>query len=318
MNTSPAIELDPQLRAALGEATRLSESIGPPAPGIDGLREHAACSRRHWNQGGPDVPYGERNVPGPKREIPVVIYRRRASQAPLPVFVYLHGGGFTIGDQWANDRQMRELAQAWGGVVVSADYLHVPQHVFPSAVEEFAALLCWLHRHGNSWGIDGERIAIGGTSAGAVVAFGAAVALAGPGWLRAAVGVVGAFAADPDSPSMRSYGDVGLFPAAAAVAPMFANYLPGTGDRDDPRANLLLADPALLPPTFLAAAEYDVFRDGSAALAERLRGAGRLHACKVYPGMSHLFFGFSRSVERASECVLDIAAFLRERLGEPA
>jgi acetyl esterase len=117
---------------------------------------------------------------------------------------------------------------------------------------------------------------------------------------------------------MRSYGDVGLFPAAAAVAPMFASYLPGSGDRDDPRANLLLADPALLPPTFLAAAEYDVFRDGSAALAQRLRGAGRLHACKVYPGMSHLFFGFSRSVERASECVLDIAAFLRERLGEAA
>ena len=292
----------------------LSKSLGMPAPGIDGLREHAAQTRRHWNQGGPDVPYGERTIPGPKRDIPVVIYRRSASKAPLPVFVYLHGGGFTIGNQWANDRQMRELAQAWEGVVISADYLHVPENVFPSAVEEVAALLYWLHRHGTSWGIDGERIAIGGMSAGAVVGFGAAVSLAGASWLRAAVGVVGAFAADPESPSMRRYGDVGLFPAASAVAPMFAGYLP-QGDQNDPRANLLLADPAIFPPTFLAAAECDVFRDASSALAERLGRAGRLHKYKVYPGMSHLFFGFSRSVECASECVRDITEFLSERLG---
>jgi len=193
----------------------------------------------------------------------------------------------------------------------------VPEHVFPSAVEEIAALLRWLHRYGDSWGIDGDRIAIGGMSAGAVVAFGAAVALAGSSWLRAAVGVVGAFAADPESQSMRRFGDVGLFPAAGAVAPMFAGYLP-QGDQNDPRANLLLADPAIFPPTFLAAAECDVFRDASAALAERLGRAGRLHEYKVYPGMSHLFFGFSRSVERASECVRDIAAFLGERLREAA
>lgn len=310
-------EIDPQLRAALAEAAGLSESLGTPALGIDGLREHAAHSRRHWNQGGPDVPYGERTIPGPKREIPVVIYRRRPPRAPLPVFVYLHGGGFTVGNQWANDRQMRELAQAWDGIVISADYLHVPEHVFPSAVEEIAALLRWLHRHGDSWGIDGERIAIGGMSAGAVVAFGAAVALAGSSWLRAAVGVVGAFAADPESQSMRRYGDGDLFPAAGAVAPMFAGYLP-QGDQNDPRANLLLADPAIFPPTFLAAAECDVFRDASFALAERLGRAGRLYEYKVYPGMSHLFFGFSRSVERASECVRDIAAFLSERLRKAA
>lgn len=308
------VQLDPQLRAALNEAARLSESFGPPAPGIDGIRAHAARGRRHWNQGGPELPHEERTFAGPTRQVPLVVYRPRAPQRPLPVFVYLHGGGFTIGDQFANDRQMRELAEAWGGIVISADYLHVPEHVFPSAVEELTALLRWLHDEGGSWGIDGTGIGVGGTSAGAVVAFGAAVSLGAPKWLRAAVGVVGAFAADPTSESMRLYGDVGLFPTADAVRPMFDNYLADARHRDDPRANLLLANPALLPPTFLAAAEFDVFRDASAALAERLEGAGRLDTYKIYPGMSHLFLGFSGEVDRAFECVRDIAAFLSDRL----
>ena len=317
MTHSRDIELDPQLRAALARSAELAASFGPPAPGVTGMRMHAARGRQYWNEGGPELEaVEERTIPGPYRDVPVVVYRLRRSERPQPVFLYLHGGGFKIGDEWTNDRQMRELAQAWGGIVISADDLLVPEHVFPSAVEETAALLLWLHQHGKDWGINGERIALGGTSAGAVVSLGAAVSLEGPAWVRAAVGIVGAFAGDPSSESMRRYGNLDLFPGAADVAPIFDDYLPDPADRDDPRANLLASDPKLLPMTFLASAEYDVFRDASAALADRLRGAGRLHAHRVYPGMSHLFFGFSRSVDRALECVRDIAGFLREQLGD--
>jgi acetyl esterase len=313
MTTSSTIRLDPQLRAALAQAAQLS---APPAAllGITEMREHHARARRYWNEGGPQVRHEERTIPGLKREIPVVIYRPADSRRLVPVFVYLHGGGFKIGSHWSNDRQMRELAQAWGGIVVSADYLHVPENVFPSAVEETSALLSWLHEHGGSLGMDGDHIGVGGTSAGAAVAFGAAVGLGAPSWLRAAVAVVGAFANEPGSESMRTYGDVGLFPSAAAVGPMFADYLPDPASRDDPRANVLLADVAGFPPAFIAAAEYDVFRDVSAALASRLHAAGRPHTYQVYEGMTHLFFEFSRSVDRASQCVRDIATFLGERL----
>lgn len=308
--------LDPQLSAALARSAELAASR-PPAAGVEGARQLAAFGRRYWNEGGPGVwAVEERTIRGPTREVPVVVYRPRAADGVLPVFLYLHGGGFKIGNQWSNDRQMRELAQAWGGIVISADYLHVPEHVFPSAVDETAAVLRWLHEHGSAWGVDGERIGFGGSSAGAVVAFGAAVALGGPAWLRAAVGVVGAFPGDPAGESMRRYGNVGLFPDAAGVEPMFHAYLPRATDRDNPRANVLAADPKLLPATFLAAAEYDVFLDASAALAQRLSAAGRPHEYRVYGGMSHLFFGFSRSVDRAAECVRDIARFLAQRLGE--
>jgi acetyl esterase len=315
VSTPPVARLDPQLREAFAKSAQIAASLGPPAPGIAGVRRHAELGRRYWNEGGPQVAEVlERSIPGHGREVPVVIYRPRSAAGPLPVFVYLHGGGFRIGSQWSNDRQMREMADAWGGIVISADYLHVPEHVFPAAVDETAAVLAWLHANGSSWGIDGARIACGGTSAGASVAFGAMVGLGGVPWLRAGVGIVGAFSGDTATESMRLYGDAGLFPPAASVGPLFADYAPDAAARQDPRVDLLSADPALLPPTFLAAAEMDVFRDASAALARRLESAGRLHAFKVYPGMAHLFFGLSRSVERAAECARDVAEFLSEKL----
>jgi acetyl esterase len=308
-------ELDPQLQAALKQAAEIATSLGPVEPGVAGARKHAELGRRYWNEGGPQVAeVREATIPGPTRDVPVVVYRPTKTDKALPVFVYLHGGGFKIGNQWSNDRQMRELALAWGGTVVSADYLHAPEHVFPSAIEETAAVLQWLHAHGREWGVAGGQIAVGGTSAGAAVAFGAAVHLRAPEWLRGAVGIVGAFNGDTNTEAMRLYSGVGLFPEAAGVPTMMGDYLGDPSRRDDPRANVLLADPALVPPTFLAAAEYDVFRDHSVQLAERLRSAGRLDGLKIYPRMAHLFFGFSRSVERSAECVRDIAGFLARRL----
>ncbi|MBC7379659.1 MAG: alpha/beta hydrolase fold domain-containing protein [Burkholderiaceae bacterium] len=313
--TQPTPELDPQLRAAFAKSADISASLGAPDPGIAGVRRNFDLGRRYWNEGGPDdVESQEQSIAGPTRQVPVVIYRPRGASGLLPVFVYLHGGGFRLGSHWSNDRQMREMAHAWGGVVISADYLHVPEHVFPSAVDETAAVLQWLHGNAAALGLDGDRIAFGGSSAGAVVAFGAAVGLGGVPWLRAAVGIVGAFSAGTSTPSMQLYGDAGLYPDAASVAPMFNAYVPDPALRNDPRANLLAADAKLLPPTFLAAAEFDIFRDASAAMAQRLELAGRLHAFNIYPGMGHLFFGTSRSVDRAAQCVRDVAAFLAQRL----
>ena len=158
------------------------------------------------------------------------------SQAPLPVLLYLHGGGFKIGNQWANDRQMREIAAAWGGVVISADYLHTPEHVFPGAVEEVSAVLHWLHECGAASGLDTENIAFGGVSAGACIGFGAAMGLGKPSWLKAAVAVVGAFSFDTTSASMQAFGNVGLFPQLPLVQPMFEAYVPNPSERTDPRA----------------------------------------------------------------------------------
>jgi len=308
--------LDEQLRAALKRAAEISAGLGSPEPGVEGLRRVTELARKHWNEGGPEMHKRSADIPGPHRNIPVVVYRPREVTQLQPVFVYWHGGGFKLGTQWSNDRQMRELAAAWGAVVISADYAHAPESVFPKAVEEAAAVLRWLHDHGPEWGIDGQKIAFGGNSAGASVAFGAALDLGAASWLRAAVSIVGAFSGDPDMMSMQEYGDTGLFPSAAAISPMFDDYL-RDADRDDPRINLLHADVSGFPPTFIAAAEFDVLRDASVLMAQRLASAGRLREIKIYPGMAHLFFGFSREVAQSAACVHDIANFLSAEVPAP-
>lgn len=307
--------LDPRLLAAYDKAREIEQSLGPAEPGVDGLRRRSASTRLHWNEGGPTMwEASHRVVPGLFRDVPVAVYRPRERVWPSPAFVFLHGGGFVLGDERANDRQMREIAAAWGGVVISADYVHVPEHVFPDAVNEARAVLQWLHDRGEEWHLDTERIALGGLSAGANIAFAAAASLGEAPWLKAAVGIVGAFNFDTGTPSMKMFGGGELFPSRDQVQKMFEAYVPDTAARATPGNRPALWGGAAFPPSFLAAAEYDVFRDSSAELATVLGEAGRLHEYKVYAGTDHLFFGFSRDVPQAAECVSDVARFLAHQL----
>jgi acetyl esterase len=311
-----AIALDADLLAAVTRVKEIDAELGPPAPGIEGVRKHAAAARAWWNEGGPEMAeHRHATIPGPLRDIPVVLHKPTAG-ANLPVFVYLHGGAYRIGSEWSNDRQMRELAAAWGGAVVSADYVHVPEHVFPAAVEETQAVYQWLHANGASWGLDGNRMAFGGASAGSNVSTGAAIGLGGArtGYLKAGLTVVGVFDRDRDTESMRQYANEELYPSRASTGASAGDYLPNPALADDPRATPTKADPALFPPMFFAAAEIDVLRDSSKNLAARLASVGIPHELRVYKGMTHLFFGYTRMVQQSRNCVADMAAFLRTHL----
>lgn len=320
MNISPdrasLLSIDPQLAAATKLTRELSAEFGPPPANIHETRERQRQLRAWWNRGGPAMAeIVTADVEGPFRPIPIVIYRASRQATAQPAFVYLHGGGYKLGDQWANDRQMRELAQAWGGIVISADYLHAPEHLFPLAIEEIAALLQWLSVNGGQWGVDGTRLAFGGSSAGANIALGAALHLGGTAcsYLRAGALVVGSFGDSTVTESMMLYDRPDLYPTKANVIAAARDYI-HPAQMEDPRFNPLLANPAAIPPLFIAGAEFDVLRDSSRALATRLQTNNRPVVFKEYPGMTHLFLGFSRIVDRALECIDDIAAFLNVQL----
>ena len=312
MNASP---IDPELVNAQKKVDEIAAGLGPTQPGIEGTRLRGAAGRRWWNEGGPEM--AERRVatvPGPYRDIPVILYKPTASK-DLPVYVYLHGGGYRIGNEEWNDRQMREIADAWGGAVLSIDYAHVPEHTFPRAVEEAQAVFQWLHESGSTWGLDGTRIAFGGSSAGANVAVGAAIGLGGAktGYLKAGATIAAIFDHDNDTDSMRAFEST-YAPTRQGVVALLKDYLPDAAMWTDQRANPSLADATLFPPMFMAAAELDVLRDSSKNMAQTLAAAGRNPELKIYPGMTHMFFGFSRMVGRAQTCIADIAAFLRRHL----
>jgi acetyl esterase len=310
--------IDPQLATALARNDEIVAALGAATPGIGGARDHFLASRAWWNEGGPRLAIDRDDVIAlaPQRQLRVAVYAASVSAVPRPAYVYLHGGGFRLGAPRSSDRQLRELAAAWGGIVVSLDYAHLPEATFPTAVEETAAALQWLHAHGGQWGIDTGKLAFGGSSAGANVAMGAAVhlGLADCGFLQAGAFVVGVFDDDLETDSMMQHGDGSLLPSRDSARALFPVYAGSPGQRKDPRFNTNLASIQNMPPLFLAAADIDVYRDSSLHLAQRLREAGHPVDARVYPGMTHLFWGYSRLVEAANECTRDMAAFLSKQL----
>lgn len=311
-----ALPIDPQMLAASERNAHIVATLGTFAPGIAGVREQARRAREWWNEGGPTMArVFDASVPGPQRAIPVRVYVPQEAAGPLPAYIYFHGGGWRIGSPASNDRQLRELAAAWGGIVVSADYAHLPEQRFPVPPLEAAAVYEWVARHGGEWGADPRRLAFGGSSAGANVAMGGFEAASPHARqaLRCGALVVGVFDDDLETDSMRALGESGLLPNRASARQMFEDYV---GDaREDARFNARRADATGWPPLFLAAAEVDVFRDSSRRLAEHAQAAGGAAELRIYPGMTHLFFGYTRTVDRARECLHDIAAFLRRHLG---
>jgi acetyl esterase len=308
---------DPQFAAAVRLAAEIQEMLGPPAPGLQGAREHARRARCWWNEGGPRMATEqELSVPVGQRELRAVLYVPDRAHSVRPTYVYLHGGGFRIGSPRSNDRMLRELAAAWGGNVLSLDYVHIPEHVFPEAVEDTADAFRWLVAQGSALGVDGGRIAFGGSSAGASVALGAAVQLQGErsGFLRAGALLVGTYDQDYDCESMLRYGGPGFMPNRAGAMNTLEQYVPDEAMRADPRVNFMRADLRTLPPLFLAAAEMDAFRDSSRRLAAALQAQGRQSELMEYPGMGHFFGGYTRLVDTARRCTADVAAFLRKQL----
>ena len=295
------------MAAAIERADEIARSLGPSERGIEAARQRYLRARAWWNEGGAEIGQVlDETVPGPFGDTALRIFYPKAAP-PHPAYVFVHGGGYSLGGTGTDDWLLRELVAAWGGIAISADHVHMPEHIFPDAVEEIAALYAWLAENGSRLGIDGNRLAFGGVSAGANLALGAARA-----YLKAAV----MFSADldhqPDSPSMRAHGGGDIFPSRQTIIATHKTYVGDPANERDMRINCTLADAQLIPPMFIGAAELDVLLDSSKRMAEHLRQGERAHRLRIYPGVTHLFTNFGRMVARTTECVSDAAAFLHE------
>src|SRR3954471_2232497 len=162
--------LDPQVRALLDQL----EAVGGPqifeVSPEEARRMFAAGSALMAGQGAQDVQTEDRVMGGEIREIGLRVYTPSSGQAPRPVVVFYHGGGFVIGDLDTHDASCRDLAAASGAVIVSVDYRLAPEHPFPAAVEDAYDALAWAHRHAGEIGGDPDRLAVAGDSAGGNIA----------------------------------------------------------------------------------------------------------------------------------------------------
>ncbi len=250
-------------------------------------------------------------VPVAGREVPVRIYRPN-TQPDLPVLVWLHGGGWVLGDLESADLVCRDLCHYSGFVVVSVDYRLAPESVFPAAFDDSYGVTRWVYDNASSLGIDPQKIAIGGDSAGGNLA--AAIAIAARDQqlpLCAQLLVYPVIQADLDNASFRENAD-GYFLTKPMMAWFWDQYVPDKTQRNDIRVAPINANLRGLPPAIVLTVEYDPLRDEGIAYANAMLAQGvNVHPIHVSDTI-HGYFGMD--IECGKSERIDTAHLLRELL----
>ncbi|MGE3829042.1 MAG: alpha/beta hydrolase [Steroidobacteraceae bacterium] len=310
-----AADLDPEVRRFV-ELMGASWAQHPPLGElpVTEARRVAEQVRAPWTRGGPPMRRtGEYRVPFGDTGIRIRLLDPTGGGA-MPALVYLHGGGWTLFSIDTHDRLMREYAQRAQVAVVGVDYSLSPEERFPRALHETVAVIEWLRAHGPGLGIDRDRIAVGGDSAGANLSVAAALSLRDRGlgdMLKGMLLNYGAYDNTCSYPSYRHYGGAGYMLGDDEMRSFWHNYLGDTGRNDDPLACPLRADLEGLPPAWLTVAECDVLYGENIAMIERLRGAGVPVQARTYAGTTHSFLEALSISAVAGHAMDDGARWLR-------
>ncbi|MFA4913217.1 MAG: alpha/beta hydrolase [Burkholderiaceae bacterium] len=234
---------------------------------------------------------------------------------PQPVILYFHGGGWVIADLDTYDATPRSMALQTGAVVISAHYRQAPEHKFPAAHDDANATYEWLLTNASVLGVDAERVAIMGESAGGNMALNVSrhAARSGLGLPRYQVLVYPLAANDLHSSSYHQNSN-----ARPLSRPMMRWFIEqvttSPDDVNDPRLNLVASDLAGLPPTLVITAGIDPLRSDGSALVLALQRAAVPVEHHDYAGVTHEFFGMSAVVSAARQAQAAAAVNLKSAL----
>lgn len=242
--------------------------------------------------------------------LPIRLYRPLgASGGPLPLLVYFHGGGWVLGGLQSHDGLCRRLANAAGCAVASVDYRLAPEHPFPAPLEDAELATAWLAERAPALGLDPQRLAVGGDSAGAnlaiVVAIGARDG-GGPA-LRYQLHFYPLTDLAMDTPSQALFAEGHLL-TRGSLAWFAQHYLGAAGEPGDWRISPLRApDLSGLPPAYVMTASHDPLRDEGERFAQRLIESGVVTTVQRAEGQIHGFLPMDAVLDAAVE-VLETAA----------
>jgi acetyl esterase len=314
-------DLDPTLKMLL-DAVPLTFTV---ADGVEVARQKLSLLKAPPEML-PDLRIEERTVGyGDRADIPVRIYwpPTEATDKSLPVVVFYHGGGWSIGDLDTHDPLARAHAVGAEAIVVSVDYRLAPEHPYPAGIDDSWAALQWVGEHVTELGGDPSRIAVAGDSAGGNIAAVMAqlardnVDNGGPAlafqllWYPSVTGDLSlpSFAENADAPVLDR--DV--------IDAFLVWYAPGL-DITDPTALPTTLAPANaadlsgLPPAFIGTAEHDPLRDDGARYAELLKAAGVAVELCNEPTMMHGYASFALVVPAAADATNRGLAALKKAL----
>lgn len=249
-------------------------------------------------------------------DLPVRLYA--PADGTLPVLVYFHGGGFTIGSVATHDVLCRTLSHLAHCAVLSVDYRLAPQHKFPVAHDDAWDAVQWVAVHGAGRGLDASRMAVGGDSAGGTLAAACALQARVVGLpLALQLLFYPGCAAHQDTPSHKTFAH-GFVLEEPHINYFFDHYLRTVADRDDWRFSPLNApDVEGLAPAWFGLAECDPLVDEGILYADKLRAAGVPVDLEIYHGVVHGFIMMGRAITEAHQAHADAARALKGAFQRP-
>jgi acetyl esterase len=310
--TATMAAMDPELEAFVPLFPRAD--LTDPVTARKDLAELAATAPAPDTAG---MEVEDRTVPADP-DVPVRIYRPHLAQGAV---VWLHGGGFVMGDLDTEHPWAARLAAASGAVVISVGYRVAPEHRFPAALDDAYAVLGWAADHAGELGADPDHVAVGGHSAGAGIA--AALALRardeqGP-TIRFQLLNQPGLDDRQETWSARRFTDTPWL-TRAKVASMWGHYLgsaSGSAYASAYAAPARAGDLSGLPPAYIATAEFDPFRDEEIDYALRLLRAGVSVELHQWPGTFHGSQAIL-SAEVSQRQISELGAALRRALSTPS
>jgi acetyl esterase len=304
--------LDPQAQVLLEQLAILEEFY---EPSLEEIRRRSDASSALMGDLEPVAEIENLTLAGPGGPLAIRIYTPEGS-GPFPILVYLHGGGWIVGNLDMAEPICRSLTNTAECIVVSVDYRLAPENKFPAALEDALAATQWTAKHARSFNGDPERLSIGGDSAG--------------GSLAAAVTHI---VRDQGGPALIY--QVLLYPSTDHSAALDTtktgfeytintlerihlhseSYLNSWEDATNPYASPLLAQNfANLPPALVITAEYDFLYEQGQRYAERLQAAGVQVTHKHYSDMMHGFISLAAFLDQGKQGLIEVGTTLRGAL----
>jgi acetyl esterase/lipase len=287
---------DPRLSSGTKEFLKALNSPAPPE-----LEKMPPTEARKVLEGAQDsvpvdlsgIEESEKTIAADGYEILLNIVRPAGATEKLPVFIFIHGGGWVLGDYPTHKRMVRDLVVNSGFAAVFVNYTRTPDAAYPQAINEIYAATRWVAENGAEINVDGKNLAVVGNSVGgnmtAVTAL-KAKENGGPE-IKLQILLWAIVDADFETESYKQFGEK-RFLTTPLMKWMYDMYIPDTEKRKEIYASPLQATPEQLkglPPALVITAESDVLRDEGEAYGRKLDEAGVPVTTVRYNGMIHDF-----------------------------